>query len=513
MFGLSQPPDLLVVALAAGAAGLVLGLAIEWALGRAGRRRLEAERLALETQLKNEQALKAEREAAFELASSRLAGAFGELANRSLKSNSETFLRLAEQNLGAQHERARRELAEREQAVENLVKPIREALKQTESQIGELEKARRQAYGSIRAQLETMQQSQQALQLETRNLVKALRRPEVRGQWGEITLRRLAEMAGMVEHCDFVEQAHTGGPEGAIRPDMIVRMPDERELVVDVKTPLDAYLEAVEAPDDVARKAALARHARKLRERIGELAKKSYWSQFPKSPEFVILFIPGDQFLTAALNEQPDLLDEALRQKIILATPTSFVALLKAVAYGWRQLALAENAEEIRHRGEQLYDRLAAFSAHLARLGKQLTGSVNAYNAAVGSLERSVLPGARRFVELGVQARREMEAPEPVEALTRRVQPQDEASDRSGAAVTAASGEEEAPAGDRDDVPAPPQARDASSPEMPDDAAAPSAGAPPTGSNEGSGETESPEKAGKDRENAAGGDRKRPAAG
>ncbi len=416
----SEPPLVFWIAGAAVVIGLLGGVLLEWLVSRPAWHRLEAARRDAERHIKDQEALQAEREAAFELASGRIASAFGDLANRSLKVNSENFLRLAEQNLGAQQQRARHELGQREKAVEELVKPIREALQKTESQISALEKARSEAYGSITAQLEAMQASQQALRAETSNLVKALRRPEVRGQWGEITLRRLVEMAGMVEHCDFVEQASGGGPEERIRPDMIVRMPDERELVVDVKTPLDAYLEAVEAEDDQARRAALARHARKVRERIRELASKHYWSQFPRSPEFVILFIPGDQFLSAALAENPDLLDEALRQKIILATPTSFVALLKAVAYGWRQLALAENAEEIRRLAEDLYDRLATFGGHLNRLGRQLSGSVGAYNAAVGSLERSVLPGARKFVELGVQPRKSLEPLEPVEAVTRR---------------------------------------------------------------------------------------------
>jgi len=401
------------------AAALTAGLLLHWLLVRGRIARLTAERDDADRRVKDQESLRAEREAAFELAASRLQQSFGDVANRSLRVNSEAFLRLAKQNLGTQQEQARHALSEREKAVESLVKPIREALEKTERQIGELEKARSEAYGSITAQIAAMQASQQALQAETGNLVKALRRPEVRGQWGEITLRRLVELAGMVEHCDFVEQATGGSAGDRIRPDMVVRMPDDRELVVDVKTPLDAYLEAVEATDDRLRAAALARHERKVRERIRELAGKHYWSQFPRSPEFVILFIPGDQFLAAAMNENPDLLDEALRQKIILATPTSFVALLKAVAYGWRQLALAENAEEIRRLAVELHDRLATFGNHLNRVGRQLSGSVSAFNAAVGSLERSVLPGARKFTELGVHTRKSLDALEPVEELTR----------------------------------------------------------------------------------------------
>ncbi|MEO1034614.1 MAG: DNA recombination protein RmuC [Pseudomonadota bacterium] len=399
--------------------GLALGLLIEWLFGRTITHRLRSDCENLEAEILHQEEIAKERETAIDTAASEIQARFGELANRSLKDNSELFLKLAEQNLGAQQERAKGELSQQAKAVETLVKPIADALKKTESQINELEKARSEAYGSIRAQLAAMQQSQQTLQTETRNLVNALRRPEVRGQWGEMTLKRLAELAGMVEHCDFSEQVTTGTGDARMRPDMIIRMPDSRELVVDVKTPLDAYLEAIEASDDDARQQALTRHARKVEERVRELAQKSYWAQFPKSPEFVILFIPGDQFLTAALNEKPTLIEDALRQKIILATPTSFVALLKAVAYGWRQLALAENAEVIRGLAEDLYDRLAVFATHLNKVGKGLDSSVKTFNQAVGSLERNVLPGARKFVELGVQSKKDMPTMEAVDTVAR----------------------------------------------------------------------------------------------
>lgn len=392
--------------------GLLLGALISWLVASRRHARLEA-------QLANEEALQREREVAFEAARAQLTGAFSELANKSLQSNSENFLRLAEQNLGARQDKAKRDLGDREKAIEDLVKPIQEALQASQKQISELEKSRSEAYGGIKSQLETMQLSQQSLAKETQNLVNALRRPEVRGRWGEITLRRLVELAGMVEHCDFQEQVHSSTDDQIIRPDMIVRMPNKRDLVVDVKTPLDAYLEAAEAKDDAQRQLGLQRHARNVRDHIKTLSSKAYWAQFSNSPEFVILFIPGDQFLSAALNEDPDLIESALAQQIILATPTSFVALLKAVAYGWRQLALADNAQEIRVLAEDLYGRLATFVAHMNKVGRQLGSSVESYNRAVGSLERKVLPGARKFVELGIHTKKKLEKTETLDPVPR----------------------------------------------------------------------------------------------
>jgi len=432
MLSFNLDTELLRIGGAAFAAGLLLGGLIVWMIMRRGRRQLEAT-------IKSQEALQSEREIAFEAARSQLTSAFSDLANQSLRSNSESFLRLAEQNLGRQQDHAKRELTDREKAIEDLVKPIRDALQASQKQISELEKARSEAYGGIKSQLEAMQLSQQSLTQETHNLVKALRRPEVRGRWGEITLRRLVELAGMVEHCDFQEQVHSVGEEQVIRPDMIVRMPDQRELVVDVKTPLDAYLEAVEASNDAQRKLGLQRHTRNLREHIRTLASKAYWAQFTASPEFVILFIPGDQFLSAALNEDPDLIEYALSHQIILATPTSFVALLKAVAYGWRQLALADNAQEIRQLAEDLYGRLATFVTHMNRVGRQLASSVENYNRAVGSLERKVLPGARKFVELGIHTKKELENIETIEPVPRTMI--ENVADDDDGSDSAASGE------------------------------------------------------------------------
>lgn len=346
---------------------------------------------------------------------------FGSLAADALKSNNQAFLQLARESLGQLHVRSLADLEKREQSVNSLVTPIREALARSEQQMAQIENDRRQAYGALHKHLEELADTQRRLQGETRNLVQALRRPEVRGQWGEMTLRRLVELAGMVNHCDFTEQPSVRGDGGVSRPDMVVRLPAGRELVVDAKTPLDAYLSATEAEaaDDRAR--FLKDHARNLKARVRELAAKAYWEQFPRAPDFVILFIPGDQFLNAALEVEPSLLEEALTQRIVLATPTSLVALLRAVAFGWRQEALAENAERIRDVGESLFQRLTAFAGHLSRLGRSLEGAVSHFNKAVGSFDAKVLPGARRFSDLGLKPKKELEEPAQVEVGVREV--------------------------------------------------------------------------------------------
>jgi DNA recombination protein RmuC len=334
----------------------------------------------------------------------RLRASFDSLAGETLRANSELFLRLARESLGRDQALAQSTLKERETAIAQLIEPLRAALERTEQQTHALERERREAYSSLRTQIESLSSGQSQLQRETRNLVTALRRPEVRGRWGELTLRRLVELAGLSEHCDFTEQLHLFGPEGALRPDLVVHLPDSRDLVVDVKTPLDAYLEALEAPSDEARQVALKKHAQQVETRVRQLASKAYWAQFEHSPEFAVLFLPGDQFLSAALAERPELLEGALKQGVIIATPSTLIALLKTVAYGWRQSAVAENAVVIRELGQELYRRLGAFTAHLERLGARLGAAVDAYNSAVGSLERQVLPQARRFPDLGVTA-------------------------------------------------------------------------------------------------------------
>jgi DNA recombination protein RmuC len=405
--------------LAAAIGGGLLGMlgALLWRAR--GEQALRVELEVMRARMRSDETATAERDLALARMREQLQGVFGELARDTLKSNSEVFLQLARERLARQAGEAAAALKERETAIESLVQPIRETLARTEAQIQSIERERIDSFAGIKGQIESLASGQSALSRETRNLVTALRRPDVRGRWGEITLRRLVELAGMSAHVDFTEQHRLLTDEGAIRPDLIVHMPERRDIVVDVKTPLEAYLAAVEAESEEDRARELRRHSQIVAARVRELASKSYWAQFENSPDFVVLFLPGDQFLSAALQENPELIDESLRQNVMLATPTSLVALLKAVAYGWKQTALAENAEEVRRLGEDLYKRLAVFGEHLARLGKALGTGVDAFNKAVGSLEQQVLPAARRFPELGLRLSRVLEPLDPVEALTR----------------------------------------------------------------------------------------------
>jgi DNA recombination protein RmuC len=401
----------LLLAFALGAALGGLGILL-WRVRREQRLRIDAE--VLRERIKTEESLSAERDLAAARAREQLQGVFGELARDSLKSNSELFLQLARERLARQQQDAAQALQQRETAIESLVQPIREALVRTEAQIQNIE-----SFASIKTQMEGLALGQNVLSRETRNLVGALRRPDVRGQWGEITLRRLVELSGMTLHIDFTEQLHRVTDSGAVRPDMVVHMPERRDIVVDVKTPLDAYLAAAEAQSDAERSTQLKRHALIVGARVRELSSKQYWSQFESSPEFVVLFLPGDQFLAAAMQENPTLIDDSLRQKVMLATPTSLVALLRVVEYGWKQARLADNAAEICKLGEELYKRLSVFGEHLGKLGKSLGGSVEAFNKAVGSLEQQVWPAGRRFEALGLRGNRELEPLQPIDQLAR----------------------------------------------------------------------------------------------
>ena len=408
-----------IVAAAALLAGAVLGMLVGHI--RAAQR-IEALRVALtaaQTRLEASVLADQDRVDLLEQSETRLRVAFDSIAGATLRSNSELFLRLAREALGRDQAVAQGALKEREAAIAQLIEPLRSALQRTEAQVQEIERERRDTFSTLRTQIETLAGGQVQLQKETRNLVTALRRPEVRGRWGEMTLRRLVELAGLSEHCDFTEQPQVPGEEGAaLRPDLVVHMPEARDLVIDAKTPLEAYLSAIDAGTEEERQQALKRHAQQVEARVRDLASKSYWAQFAHSPEFAVLFLPGDQFLSAALAERPQLMETALTQGVIIATPSTLIALLKTVAYGWRQSAVAHNAALIRDLGQELYRRLGTFGGHLGRMGQRLGGAVEAYNAAVGSLERQVMSQARRFTEVGVTA----DAPLPeIEQVTQLV--------------------------------------------------------------------------------------------
>ncbi len=354
-----------------------------------------------------------------------LIGSFQALSGEALKQNNEAFLKLAAVSFETLHVKADSDLVQRQQAIDAMVRPLQESLQGYAEQLLLLEQSRQSAYGGLDQHLRLLAESQQRLQQETGNLVKALRAPTVRGQWGELTLKRVAELAGMVDHCDFVEQLSVTGDDGRFRPDMVVQLPGGRQIIVDAKTVLSAYLDAHEAQNEAQQMEALRRHAAQVKCRMDELSLKAYWTQFDRAPEFVVLFLPGEQFLGAALDQNPRLIEEGFANGIVLATPATLIALLRAVAYGWRQERMTAHAEEAGRLGKELYERMAVLAEHMNDVGQALVKSVSAYNRAVGSLETRILPAARRFKELGVSSDRDIPVLGPTEVVPRRTLPFD----------------------------------------------------------------------------------------
>jgi DNA recombination protein RmuC len=430
-----------------GVVGLLLGCALTWLVLRSRTSVIEAQfslmqkellttKGNVETLLRDQKELVAGRarlEAALELerkgsaekiellnrAGEDLQNAFKALAADALKSNNSSFLTIAQETLKRFQSEAKGDLETRQRAIADLVAPVKESLGKVDAQIQQMEKERGRAYGALHEQVQSLITTQKELQSETGNLVRALRTPHVRGRWGEIQLRRVVEIADMLPYCDFAEQETIATESGRLRPDLVVNLPGGKKVVVDAKAPMQAFLDAFETSDEEVRRAALANHARQVRDHIARLSEKKYCEQFEFTPEFVVMFLPGETFFSAALEQDPGLIEHGVLNRVIPASPTTLIALLKAVAYGWNQEKLARNAHEISALGKELHDRLRSLAAHITAVGTGLDRAVEAYNKAVGSLESRVLVSARKFAELGASVPEQIPEIEPVETTAR----------------------------------------------------------------------------------------------
>jgi DNA recombination protein RmuC len=402
----------------------------ELAAGKADLARLLADqRTLIESRARLESDLDSERKSSTEKiellaktgdrAAADLQNAFKALAADALKTNNSTFLQIAQETLQRFQSEAKGDLDARQKAVADLVSPVRESLSKVDAQIQQMEIARSGAYGDLRAQVQSLISTQKDLQSETGNLVRALRTPNVRGRWGEIQLRRVVEIAGMLPYCDFAEQETVTTDAGRFRPDLVVKLPGGKNVVVDAKTPLDAFLRAFESTEEEVQRKSLLNHARQVRDHMETLSSKRYWEQFEATPEFVVMFLPGETFFSAALEQDPDLIEQGVLQRVIPASPTTLIALLKAVAYGWNQDKLARNAQQISNLGKELHERLRKLAVHITGVGTNLDRAVEAYNQAVGSLENRVLVSARKFAELGASVAEDIPELEPIETTAR----------------------------------------------------------------------------------------------
>jgi len=403
----------------------IVGLAAGALMGYfAGMWRLQAACRELQVRLDAEQRVVASQSAVIAEAQLRLGETFKSLSADVLKSHSESFLQLAQTHLARWQSGAVQELQNRHDSIAQTLAPVREGLTQFNAHLHQVEKDRIGSFNALAEQLRTLQESEKNLRLETGRLVSALRAPQIRGQWGELQLRKVIELSGMLNHCDFTEQVQTGDADGRVlRPDVLVHLPGDRHIVIDAKTPLSAFLDSLQAETPEQRTKCLQDHLRLIKTHIENLSRKAYWEQFEHVPDFVILFLPGEHFFSAALEQDPGLIEDSVNRKVILATPTTLIALLKAVAYGWRQESLAENARQISELGAELYKRLGDLTEHFAKVGKQLDDAVKSYNRAIGTLENRVLVSTRKLHELHASGGQEtIAAPEPIESLPRIVQ-------------------------------------------------------------------------------------------
>jgi DNA recombination protein RmuC len=399
--------------------GRAQALAQQLAESQQGRAVAETQNAELRRSLDEQKAL-------LDRAQEKLSDTFRALAAQALAANNEGFLTLAAEKLGAARKQTDDALAARQQAIDGLLKPVKESLDRVDTKIQELERERGQAYGRLTELVRGLSESHSKLSSETGNLVRALRAPAVRGRWGEIQLKRVVELAGMVEHCDFVQQESLETPDGRLRPDMIVRLPGGRNVVVDAKVPLEAYLDALATDSDEARAEQLRRHAAQIRAHVLKLSAKSYWAELPCSPEFVVMFLPSEAMYSAALQEAPSLIEEGVGKQVLLATPTTLIALLQAVHFGWRQELLAENAQAISAQGRELHGRLAVMYEHWTKMGRDLERATESYNKAVASLEGRVRPAMRKLEELGAASDKPAPSLATVEARPRVLTPEDD---------------------------------------------------------------------------------------